>query len=88
MSYEGLVRINVYSDMNEDMTFDISVPVAKLNAVRQMIPIAGDKWYHDPDYYHSGWAEPLMDMLDKMGIPYILHEGLDPDNTDAYVPFV
>lgn len=83
------VRIQIYSIMNSDITFDISVPKETLDNVKQMIPIAGHKWYCDPDYYHAGWAEPLMDMLEKAGIPYILYDegDVDPDNTDAYVAF-
>lgn len=80
-------RVQIYSTTNSDITFDISVPRECLDNVKQLIPIAGHKWYCDPDYYHAGWAEPLMDMLEKAGTPYILHNECNDDNIDAYVAF-
>lgn len=82
-----MVRVNVYSQMNECIDFDISVPEAKLDTVRQIIPIAGKKWYNDPDYQYSGWAEPLMDMLEELYIPFELHGELD-DSAVAHIPFM
>lgn len=80
-------RVQIYSDMNSDLQFDISVPKQCLDNVKQLIPIAGHRWYFDPDYYHAGWAEPLMDMLENAGIPYILHDECDDDNVEAFVAF-
>lgn len=35
-----MVRINVYSPANEEVTFDISVPEKKLDEIRQTVSIA------------------------------------------------
>jgi hypothetical protein len=80
-------RINVYSVTNPSMQFDISVPVHAVDQVVNTVPIAGEMWYNDPDYYHAGYAEPLCDMLEEYGIPYILHSDLDT-NVVIEVPFV
>lgn len=86
MENPKMVRVNVYSEMNESIDFDISVPEAKLDTVRQIIPIAGNKWYNDPDYQYSGWAEPLTDMLEELYIPFELHGEVD-DGVTTHVLF-
>lgn len=87
MSKPKMVRVNVYSHTNECIDFDISVPEKKLDTVRQTVPMAGKKWYTDPDYQYCGWAEPLEDMLTDLGIPYELHDDLDK-NVTILIPFV
>lgn len=82
-----MVRINVYSPANEDITFDISVPEKKLDDIQQTVSIAGYRWYNDPDYQYCGWAEPLEDMLTDLGIPFELHDDLD-ENVVIHIPFV
>lgn len=82
-----MVRVHVYSEMNMNIDFDISVPEVNLDTVRQTVPIAGKKWFNDPDYQYSGWAEPLMDMLEDLGIPYELHSDLN-ENVVIHIPFV
>lgn len=84
-----MIRINVYSVMNPDIEFDISVPIKYRDKVIKLIPKCGRAWY---DYfpfelYGYGYAEPLCMALDKLGIKYILHKDIS-DNPDEEVQFV
>lgn len=78
-----MVRINVYSEMNADINFDISVPWKDMNKTLKLIPKCGAAWYDYPGFYDSGWTEPLCAALDKLGINYILHD--DVDNTQSFM---
>ena len=82
-----LVRINVFSVMNPDITFDISVPRKYKNKVIRLIPKCGRAWYDYDGFWALGTAEPLCLALMKLHIDYILHEDVS-DNPDEEVQFV
>lgn len=83
---QDLVRINVYSPMNPDIDFDISVPRKYLDKVMELIPKCGRAWYNYDGFWELGWSEPLRMALDKLGINYIFHGvNTDPDETLADV---
>lgn len=82
-----MVRINVFSVMNPDIEFDISVPWKYKNKVMRLIPKCGRAWYDYDGFWALGTAEPLCMALEKLGIDYILHKDVS-DNPDEQVQFV